>query len=258
MLNRSMISGLAVVVVIGAAAVAPTGASAYKFGQGHIKGQVLHLPPAAIGVVPKPVHIGISIPKPGQIGVSVPKPVHIGISVPPHPIMGVTVNHESPPMVWGHRRFPWTIDTPTPPAFTTSRSPTTNNSGTTTPTVYVGPKTSQYQVDDTVAPGWYDCSQVPAATPVNNYLGTSACPFYSGNPPSNYNCTAIELPPPPRSHPCFGNSCPSGPTIAMVCRQSQQPPSGGDGGSPPSGVPCPGNEQRDANGFCGRPKPQQQ
>src|SRR5579864_6427699 len=112
MLNRSTISRLAVVAAVGAAAFAPTGASAYKFGQGSIKGQVLHLPPAAIGVVPKPVHIGISVPKPEQIGISVPKPVHIGISVPPHPIMGVTVNHESPPMVWGHRRSWWTIDAP--------------------------------------------------------------------------------------------------------------------------------------------------
>jgi hypothetical protein len=48
------------------AALAPTTASAYKFGQG-IKGQVLHLPPAGVGVISKPMPTGVNVPKPVHI-----------------------------------------------------------------------------------------------------------------------------------------------------------------------------------------------
>ena len=132
------------------------------------------------------------------------------------------------------------------------RSPATNNFGTTPPIVYNGPTPSQNQMEN--VPGWYDCSQVPTTTPVNNYLGTSACPYNSGSPPPNYDCFSIELPPPRAGGPCsYSNSCAT--RIATVCRQTQQPPSGGAGGSPPPEAPCPGNEQRDGSGFCERPRP---
>jgi hypothetical protein len=137
MLKHSSICALAAVATIGGAVLAPTtSASAYKFGQGGIiKGQILHVPPAAIGVVPKPVNIGVNVPK----------PVHIGILVPPHPITGVIVHPEPPRMVWwSHHHSPWLIDADPTPVGTTGATVAT------TPTAPCTCLTKRYLEDGSV------------------------------------------------------------------------------------------------------------
>jgi hypothetical protein len=113
MSTRFSLLALAAVATIGAAALAPTSASAnLPMGvivKPHpILGVVVHPPHPILGVVVHPPHpiLGVVVHPPHPI---------LGIVVhPPHPILGVVVHppmDPDPPRVWWHHhRAPWLVE----------------------------------------------------------------------------------------------------------------------------------------------------
>lgn len=86
MLSRSSIHALAAVALVGAAALAPTGASAHPMGvviKPQVQGLIIH-PHPVMGVVLHPVH-----------------PV-LGVIIHPQPPMGVIIARPDPPHFWWH------------------------------------------------------------------------------------------------------------------------------------------------------------
>jgi hypothetical protein len=133
MLTRSSIFVLAIAAAIGAAASAPTGASAKPVTGVVVKSPVLGvaLPQKPIlGVVMKPPVQGIILPPKPILGVVMKPPIQGIVINPPHPIMGIPVHDhdhdhdhdwdhdhdhdhdwDGPHMVyWHHQHSPWHFD----------------------------------------------------------------------------------------------------------------------------------------------------
>jgi hypothetical protein len=109
MSTGSSILALAAVATIGAAALAPTGASA------HLPMGLIVKPHPVMGVVVNPSKpiLGVVVHPPGLV-VNPPHPIMGVIIHPPHPIVGVVIHpdpDQDPPHIWWHHhRSPWLIE----------------------------------------------------------------------------------------------------------------------------------------------------